>query len=631
MSCSVSMSKPVDVEDLVFTENETVQKIKETFPTLEKAVYDIYDWVSMMRNKYDNDGIILKHFHRKYVSFLQKYRTSAKKNHVLFVYRQMVGRDAVIDDPIMYRLLQKRPSRNLSGVTIITLLTSPTPDGQNFSCKHNCYYCPNEPGQPRSYLKKEPAVARANRNEFDAIRQMNDRMHSLLVNGHELDKLEIILEGGTYTEYPPQYLERFHRDLIYAANVYFDTEKRSPKSVEEEVSINKSAKVRIIGICIETRPDALVNDNEYKNMTWLRRFRRWGVTRVQLGVQHSDNEILKKVNRGHTIEDACKAVQYLKDNCFKVDIHLMPDLPNATPEKDIQMFDFVFRSKFLQPDQAKIYPCEVTPWTVIQKWYESGKYKPYSEVNERDLFEVVKYAMKICPPWVRLPRVIRDIPLTYIEAGNKYPNLRQMLTDELEKEGGITMDIRARECGRHPEYDIRDAVYKTRTYETIGGTEYFISLESSDEKVIFGFTRLRIPDYESDINLTEFDCIKGMGLIRELHVYGNLVPVGYRKDDDQQHKGVGKQLISIAESIARNKGMKGTVVISGIGVMGYYEKLGYKYVDTFMVKEFNFDGDDIVIALILMVIIVFIAKFIGDFTVGPVTTDNLMRHINQID
>ena len=587
MLCAGTTQKKVmDVEDLVF-KNDTVETIQSQFPTLEKVVYDIYYWVRDMRTKNDNDGMILRQFHKKYTSFLNKYRVGAKKNHVLFVYRQMIGRGEMTADPLIFRLLQKRPARNLSGVTIITLLTSPFPDGQKFSCKHNCYYCPNEPGQPRSYLKKEPAVARANRNDFDAIRQMNDRMHSLMVNGHELDKLEIILEGGTYTEYPPEYLERFHRDLIYAANTYFEPEatKRKPLSVEEEITINKTAKIRIIGICIETRPDALINDNHYKGLSWLQRFRKWGVTRVQLGVQHSDNEILRGVNRGHTIEQAAIAIRDLKDNCFKVDIHLMPDLPGSTPELDKKMFDFVFNTPYIQPDQAKIYPCEVTPWTVIQKWYESGKYTPYSEKNERDLFEVVKYAMEICPPWIRLPRVIRDIPMDYIEAGNKHPNLRQMLTHELEKEGKITMDIRARECGRNPEYKIEDAVYITRAYESVGGTDYFISLESKDEKCIFGFTRLRICD--NLLHYPEFDCLTNMGLIRELHVYGNVVPVGFRKNDDQQHKGTGRKLIQIAEEIAYKANMKGCAVISGIGVMGYYEKLGYHEEDTFMIKEFS--------------------------------------------
>ena len=317
---------------------------------------------------------------------------------------------------------------------------------------------------------------------------------------------------------------------MYTANTYFDKEKREKQSVYEEIAINATAKVKIVGICIETRPDALFDDD---GLSWLPRFRQWGVTRVQLGVQHTNNAILKKVNRGHTFEDAVRAITYLKDNCFKVDIHLMPDLPNSSPEKDREMFDIVFKGPFLQPDQVKIYPCEVTPWTVIKKWHDSGKYKPYAQTNERGLLDVVKYGMTSCPPWVRLPRVIRDIPLTYIEGGNKYPNLRQMLNDEIIKSGETTMDIRFREYGRHPEYDPEEAVLKVRCYEANYGTDYFISYESEDEKCLFAFIRLRLPRkvlLNEPTILREFSVLTDKtALIRELHVYGIVVPVGKKR------------------------------------------------------------------------------------------------------
>jgi len=213
-------------------------------------------------------------------------------------------------------LLQKKPSRNISGITSITLVMSPHPNGQSFSCKHNCYYCPNEPAhegnnwqdQPRSYLYHEPAVHRANENGFKAYEQMISRMNVLYANGHTVDKLEIILEGGTYTEYPPEYLEIYHRDIFYSANTFFDSSpKREPYNISKEIEINKTAKVHIIGFCIETRPDAIDD-------IWIRRFREWGVTRIQLGVQHVNNKILKKVNRGHTIEQAIDAIKMLKNN-----------------------------------------------------------------------------------------------------------------------------------------------------------------------------------------------------------------------------------------------------------------------------------------------------------------------------
>ena len=543
-------------------------------------------------------------------------------------------------------LLRKKPTRNLSGITSITLITSPHPWGQTYTCKHDCFYCPNEKAhegnnwqdQPRSYLFREPAVLRANRNDFLPFDQTISRLDTLYVNGHITDKLEFILEGGTYTEYPADYLEWFHIQLFYAANIYtvlkklfnyggisresIDNENnikniakklgytvedgreyfvdanilqylidggfiRGPGTIEEEVKYNETADVHIIGVCIETRPDAI--DDE-----WIRRFRKWGVTRIQLGVQHTDNFILKKINRGHTIEQALSAIKKLKDNCFKIDIHIMPDLPYSTPEKDIAMFDYVY--SVVCPDQMKIYPCQVTPWTRIEKWYSEGKYVPYFDKNPRDLIDVIKYAMLKCPNYIRLPRVIRDIPITYVGSGNKYPNMRQIIDDEFAKDGLKAADIRSREIGRNSKYYKKQARYNIYPYWANGGMEYFICYESLDKVALFGFIRLRLIDFNNP-NVTRevvFDCLKGCGLIRELHVYGNTNQVGRTNvgggqggNECVQHTGIGKNLLKIAEIVSMKNGYGSVAVISGEGVKGYYKKNGYYEEDTFMIKKFN--------------------------------------------
>jgi ELP3 family radical SAM enzyme/protein acetyltransferase len=607
MSCSTTKNNTnIDIEDLLLNNKYMKDEIISNEEKYKSMIFEINDWIKEKSEIKNFD--FHNEFKKIYGKITHKYRIYCKKNILVYHYRKMIESGEILNNNKMWSLIQKRPARNLSGVSIITVLTSPYPNGQSFSCKHNCYYCPNEPDQPRSYLKSEPAVARANRNKFDPILQMEDRMKSLMLNGHELDKLEIIIEGGTYTEYPKDYLEKFHRDLIYCANTYFDGKKREPYDIDTEIYINKKSRVRIIGICIETRPDALIDDD---GVSWLPLFRKWGVTRVQLGVQHTNNAILKKVNRGHTFEQACEAVKYLKDNCFKVDVHLMPDLPGSNPELDKDMVDIVFNTPLLQPDQIKIYPCEVVPWTIIQKWFQNGKYKPYAQSNERGLLDVVKYAMELCPPWIRLPRVIRDIPLHYIEGGNMYPNLRQMLMDELKKEGKQSMDIRARECGRNTNYDINDSIYVTRCYEANDSIEYFISCESDDYKCIFGFIRLRIQSLYADL---EFPCLKNHGLIRELHVYGNLVPVGYQKNKETQHKGIGKKLLAIAEEIACYKhNLDGVAVISGIGVMDYYQKNGYHYKDTFMIKKFYKKYAYIAYGLIIVSVCLYILYYIQKF------------------
>jgi len=561
-------SNEMDIED-IYRKNTSftgIDKITSTNIIIYKGVVILlFDWVKENSEKTNIKAL----FAKKFASVTRDYsQIFIKKSLIVFVYRKMLEAEEIEYSQLFWSLIQKSPSRNISGITSVTLLTSPYPNGQKYSCKHDCFYCPAQPDQPRSYLDTEPAVARANRNGFDAKRQTIDRLDSLLMCGHEIDKIEFILEGGTYTEYPVEYLEEFHRDIVYCCNTYFEKKKRDPLTVSEEIEMNAKARVRISGICIETRPDAI-------NDAWILRFRRWGVTRVQIGVQHLDNDILKRVNRGHTVEQAVKGLNYLKNNGFKVDIHIMPDLPGSTPRIDRAMFDKLLQTNYLTADQIKIYPCEVTPWTRIQKWYINGEYRPYSEVNPQDLVDVLKYAMEICPPWVRYPRVIRDIPSNLIEAGNKTPNLRQIIDEELVKEDKYSMDIRNRECGRHPEYKRQDAEYVVREYtrENRDNRDYFISLESKDRKVIFGFLRLRIPDVCTHEPV--FECLEDAGLVRELHVYGEVVPVGFKKKDVSQHVGVGKRLLELAEEITYKKGKMNIAVISGVGVVDYYKKRGY--------------------------------------------------------
>ena len=313
-------------------------------------------------------------------------------------------------------------------------------------------------------------------------------------------------------------------------------------------------------------------------------FRRTGTTRIQLGVQHTNNVLLKKINRGHTFEDAVRCVEYLKNNCFKIDIHLMPDLPGSNAELDREMFDIIMNTNMLQPDQIKIYPCEVVPWTVIQKWFDAGKYTPYSDTDPESLVDVIKFAMLSCKPWMRIPRIVRDIPLTYITGGNKCMNMRQVIDDNIKKSEKFSNDIRSREIGRNICYNIRESKYIVRKYVGSNGMEYFISRESMDEKVIFGFIRLRIPPKE---HAPVFLSIQNTGLVRELHVYNNIVPVGENKEFSTQHIGTGKRLVRIAEHLSWANGMCGVSVITGEGVREYYHKLGYVSKETYVIKLFR--------------------------------------------
>jgi ELP3 family radical SAM enzyme/protein acetyltransferase len=607
MSCS-TITQDIDIEEIY---KKDKQFLHIDFSVCENIIYKLHDLITININlDYAEELPLLT---KTLLNLCRTKNGIIRKTTLSYVYRHMIAKKKLEKNNTLWLLLQKCPSRNLSGVTVVTVLTSPFPDGQSFSCKHNCYYCPDESikngadaDMPRSYLKKEPAVARGFQNNWDSILQMNDRLDQLVKCGHEIDKLEIIIEGGTYTEYPKEYLWKYHRDLFWSANTYFDKKKRDKLSNQEEMLINITAKVRIIGICIETRPDAI--DDE-----WIKLFRKWGVTRIQLGVQHTDNKILKKINRGHTVEQAIETIQILKDNCFKIDIHLMPDLPGASPELDRKMFDYVYKTPYLQPDQIKIYPCEVTPYTVIKKWHESGKYKPYAQtLGSRGILDVVKYGMLECPPWIRLPRIVRDIPLSYISGGNMYPNLRQMLNDELKKENTYCKDLRSREIGRNLKYKLVDSKMIVRKYDTVGGVEYFISIESLDERAIFGFIRLRLPSNDHN---PIFKCLKNRGLIRELHVYGNLIPVGHQKIGDSQHKGIGGKLLKKAEHIAFYNNYFGVAVISGEGVRNYYKKKGYEDKESFMIKTF----------ILKYCIFKLILKYVILFTILLCLSTNLFR------
>jgi len=328
-------------------------------------------------------------------------------------------------------------------------------------------------------------VLRANRNKFDPVLQFHDRAATLAMNGHPVDKIEILVLGGTWSSYPHSYQESFVRDLFYAANTFWDRDQpsREPKSLAEEQLENETAKSKIIGLTLETRPDCI-------DAAELRRFRRYGCTRVQLGVQHTDDAILKLVNRGHGLQATIDGMRRLMDCGYKVDAHLMPDLPGTTVQKDREMFEYVLQSDDVRADQLKLYPHSVVPWTVTKKWLENGTFKPMSDHDLQEL--LIDFKSKV-HPWIRLNRVIRDIPDHYISGGNAKTNLRQDLLSIMKHRGMRCECIRCREV-RLDKSQIASAELVVRRYRAAGGAEYFISFETPDRKTIFGFLRLRITD-----------------------------------------------------------------------------------------------------------------------------------------
>jgi len=471
----------------------------------------------------------------------------------------------------------KRATRTLSGVTPITVLTKP------YACPGQCIYCPNEPGMPKSYLSNEPAAQRAKALGFNPAKQTTLRIKALEANGHQVDKIELLILGGCFNAYPKKYQEDFIKKCFIACN-HKKTKKQKNKETKNLVRIfknNETAKYRIIGVTIETRPD-LINEDEIK---W---FRKLGVTRVQLGVQHLDDKILKLVKRGHNTKQTIEATKLLKQAGFKIDYHLMPDLPGSTPQKDLKMFQQLFTDQNFQPDQIKIYPTVVNEYAPLKKWLKSGKYKPYTPYRLIALLAKVKLTV---PYYVRINRLIRDIPKESIMAGNKITNLRQFLQNKLKKDKKECKCIRCREVKENIA-DFKNAKLFNQKYRASKAIEYFVSFESPKRDQLYSFLRLRIND-DKNIYIPE---LNNAAIVRELHTYGQLVTVTDRSGkgfiplpvkNSTQHTGFGKKLMKIAEDLTLKHGLKKIAVISGIGVRPYYRKLGYKLQGTYMVKHFT--------------------------------------------
>ncbi|MBI5732329.1 MAG: tRNA uridine(34) 5-carboxymethylaminomethyl modification radical SAM/GNAT enzyme Elp3 [Candidatus Magasanikbacteria bacterium] len=489
-------------------------------------------------------------------------------------YRQLLKLKKLKPLPALEKILKKRGVRTLSGVAVVTVLTKPWP------CPGRCVYCPSQAGLPKSYLKNEPAAQRAYFNNFDPYNQVFSRLKMLFNNGHPTDKIELIIKGGSWNAYPLAYQTWFVKECFRAANDFNPKIKKPRKQKPRQLPAqllweqkrNEKARGRVIGLTLETRPD-LINEKTIWQM------RRLGCTRVELGVQHTDDEILRLVRRGHALSQTKKAIALLRSFGFKIDFHLMPQLPDSTPKKDWLMFKQIFSDPALRPDMIKIYPCAVVANSELYNWFKRGRYKPYSSKKLAELLIQVK--AKIIPPYCRVSRLIRDIPATEIVAGNKITNLRQYLQEEMKKRGLKCRCLRCREIGHQKEWRPKDKSFSKaklfiQKYETSGGKEYFLSFEDEKRRVVFAFCRLRLDQ-------------RGFypAFIRELHTYGQLLPLGERDPHASQHRGLGKKLLRVAEKIARQEKSPSLAVIAGVGARDYYRKTGFRLKNTYLIKKLS--------------------------------------------
>jgi len=473
------------------------------------------------------------------------------------------------EKPKLLSLLRRKVTRTISGVSVIAVMTQPYPCPQF----EPCAYCPGGPsfGVPQSYTGFEPAAMRGLQNEFDPFLQVRSRVEQLMAIGHNVDKAELIVMGGTFPATPLDYQAWFVQRCLDAI-----TSKLS-KSLEEAKKNAETSSIRNAGITVETRPD-WAKETHVDNMLGM------GVTRVELGVQNPSDEIYRLVGRRHTVRDVVEATRIMKDAGLKVAYHLMPGLPGSNPGKDLEAFGEIFGNSDFKPDMVKIYPCLVLKGTKAYGWYCEGKYKPYTTEEAANLIVEIK---KVIPFWVRIMRVQRDIPAGLIVAGVKRSNLRQLVQLKLREQGVRCRCIRCREVGHRMMFDKvkvdSDKVeILTTKYAASEGEVIFVSAEDVENDVLIGYLRLRVPSEKAHRPEVK---AKACSIVRELHVYGPMVPVGKRLVKAWQHKGFGGVLLGEAERISREKfGLGKVLVISALGTKQYYMRFGYGYDGVYMSK-----------------------------------------------
>ncbi|MCL1811531.1 MAG: tRNA uridine(34) 5-carboxymethylaminomethyl modification radical SAM/GNAT enzyme Elp3 [Methanomassiliicoccaceae archaeon] len=458
------------------------------------------------------------------------------------------------DRELLEPLLIKKPMRTMSGVAVVAVMTSPYP------CPHGkCAYCPGgvENGSPQSYTGKEPAARRAERNGFDPFLQVTDRISQLSAIGHKTDKIDLIIMGGTFTSRDREYQEWFVRRCLDAMNGIDSTDLRDAQRK------NEGSEHRCIGLTVETRPDVFGDEQVELAMAL-------GATRVELGVQILDDEVLSISKRGHGIKEVIDSTRSCKSHGLKVCYHIMPGLPGSCPEKDLECFERIFEDQDFRPDMLKFYPTLVISGTELFDMWEDGRYVPYDVCTAVELLSKMKSAV---PEYARIQRIQRDIPAPQIAAGILKSNIRQLVKGYMDDHGLSCRCIRCREVG-HTGEELEDPdliLQKILEYKASGGAERFISLEYNDS--IVGYVRLRVDDTDT-------------ATVRELKVFGRVASIG-SDGEDWQHRGFGKELMNEAERLAALDGKRRIRVTSGTGVRGYYRALGYVLEEPYMVKDLS--------------------------------------------
>ncbi|MBK8020524.1 MAG: tRNA uridine(34) 5-carboxymethylaminomethyl modification radical SAM/GNAT enzyme Elp3 [Chloroflexi bacterium] len=552
-------------------------------------------------------------------------KTGAKlytRDELIRAYRAFAGSvDLPTFDPVVIERLRLKPVRTSSGVTPVTILTKP------FPCPGECIFCPNDVRMPKSYLSDEPGAQRAEQNSFDPYLQTMSRLQAYYQTGHPTDKIELIILGGTWSFYPETYqiwfvrrafdamhdfgagidrseeisrllrdgsqlhperntvhvslhgealqqtynqtVQSIYRDEMRRSRELSDalraSQNRSPideyatwEELEALHRFNENSPVRCVGLVVETRPDHISEEE-------VLRIRRLGCTKVQIGIQSLNDEVLRLNRRGHTVAATRRAIQLLRSAGFKIHAHWMPNLYGSSPDQDVADYARLFDDPDFRPDELKIYPCSLIESAELMGPYRAGLWTPY---NHEELLETMVGCLRLTPEYCRLTRIVRDIPGTDIVVGNKMTNFRQIAEDTLARNGERSRDIRAREV-KQQVVDSSALRLDEQRYQVSTGDEVFLQM-ITEGREIAGFLRLSLPTIDP---ITEE--LRGVAMIREVHVYGQAVEIGEAAAGRTQHSGLGTRLIERAMEISREAGYEWLSVISAVGTREYYRKRGF--------------------------------------------------------
>ena len=513
-------------------------------------------------------------------SILARYPKDGKgfyaKSDLIAGFRLLMDEGELQPDSRLLERIRMKPVRTASGVAPVTVLTAPA------GCPGQCIFCPDDWRMPKSYIFDEPGAQRAERDGFDPFKQTLGRIDAFESIGHDASKVELLILGGTWSAYSQDYREWFVRRCYDAMNAYGDPALAPSATLEEAQKRNVLASHRNVGLVVETRPDWITPDE-------IRHMRRLGVTKVQIGVQSLEDDVLEKNKRGHTVDEVRDALDLLRTAGFKLHLHWMPNLYGATLESDRDSFSRFFDDPSIRPDELKIYPCSLIAGTELYEKWRSGDYRPYTEQELVTLLADIKPTI---PPYTRVNRLFRDIPAHHIEAGVKTSNLREVVQQELARRGERCGCIRCREVRR--QHVSEDALRLTvTTYSTDSTTEHFLQYVVDENKgngsqtelepaPLAGFLRLSLPRSTESGSRAFLNEIRGNAMIREVHVYGPALAIGSEEKGAAQHVGVGTRLLNEARRISRDAGFERISVIAATGTQAYYAARGFEFGELYM-------------------------------------------------